>query len=439
MTVPVGFLGTRATDDWPTDMRPKDWREMLMYLYPNGDVPLTALLGMSGSAPTTDPEFNWWTQTIDAVSGTLLDSGMYDEAALSTAYTTGGTEDEVIYAKVDLATYNLIRVGHQVMLRDASDYLADRNAKVTTHTIESGPVYSIGCKLLEADTSNLLAGADTIFVIGNINPEGSEMPAAILRDSQKNYNYTQIFRTPLSITRTAMQTKIRITPDEYLKQKREALEMHGIEMEMAFWFGLATEKTGTNGHPERTTKGLVPFIKDNAGTNISDYTLADSGFDGSYGGKTWIEVGGGDDWLQEMLERVFSYGGADRLAMCGPGALLAIQRLASAHGTIQLIPGATMWGMAVATLITPFGNVSLKTHPLWRKQASMRNTMVVFEPKNLHQRTVQDTIFHDDPDGNNKGNTVDGKNEEFLTEIGLEMHHPQTCGIFYGVGKDNPA
>jgi hypothetical protein len=54
------FLGMRGTGDWVTDQRPKSWREMLLYLYPNGDMPLTAILSKMGSEQVTDPEFNWW-------------------------------------------------------------------------------------------------------------------------------------------------------------------------------------------------------------------------------------------------------------------------------------------------------------------------------------------------------------------------------------------
>ena len=58
-----GFLGMRGTGDWVTNQRPQNWREQILYLYPNGMAPLTAILSMMSSEMTTDPTFNWWTQS----------------------------------------------------------------------------------------------------------------------------------------------------------------------------------------------------------------------------------------------------------------------------------------------------------------------------------------------------------------------------------------
>ena len=105
--------------------------------------------------------------------------------------------------------------------------------------------------------------ADTVLIVGNINAEGASIPDAISYDPVKYNNYTQIFRTPLEITRTARKTRLR-TGDPYKEMKREALELHSIELEKAFFFGVSSENTGSNGKPERTTQGCIDFISTNA-------------------------------------------------------------------------------------------------------------------------------------------------------------------------------
>ena len=95
------------------------------------------------------------------------------------------------------------------------------------------------------------------------------MPQAVSYNPTKYYNKTQIFRTPLSIDRTTRQTRSR-TGDKYKELKREALELHSIEMEKAFIWGIMTENTGDNGKPETTTAGLVRTIIDNSG-NVSNF------------------------------------------------------------------------------------------------------------------------------------------------------------------------
>ena len=55
------ILGMKGTGDWATDQRPKSWRQQIIYLYPNGSAPLTAMMSKMKSLKVTDPEFNWWT------------------------------------------------------------------------------------------------------------------------------------------------------------------------------------------------------------------------------------------------------------------------------------------------------------------------------------------------------------------------------------------
>ncbi|MDV7402313.1 hypothetical protein RZS08_63405, partial [Arthrospira platensis SPKY1] len=65
------FLGMRGTGDWVADQRPKNWQEQILYLYPNGSAPLTALLSKLGSEKVDDPQFHWWTYTFSSVQGAV--------------------------------------------------------------------------------------------------------------------------------------------------------------------------------------------------------------------------------------------------------------------------------------------------------------------------------------------------------------------------------
>jgi hypothetical protein len=51
------FLGMRGNGDWVTDQRPKNWRETILFLYPNGSMPLTAIMSKMKSEKTDDPSF----------------------------------------------------------------------------------------------------------------------------------------------------------------------------------------------------------------------------------------------------------------------------------------------------------------------------------------------------------------------------------------------
>ena len=433
----AGFLGMRGTGDWATDERPLNWRQGIMYLYPNGSAPLTAMLSMMGETRLDDAQWHWWTKGLANQGGAITAGQIYTDAVLSSAYTTGGTAGDTVYVKMaalntaTLAGVDEFREGHQVTLRDASDYNMTVNGKVTA-VVANGASSYVAVKLLEDDDngdSTYLANADNILITGNINSEGASMPDGVAYDPVKWYNYTQIFRTPLSITRTAMRTKLR-TVQSYKEMKREALELHSIEMEKALLWGIRTENTGSNGKPERTTLGLINAIKDNSsGTNL-DYVG-----DSTYSGQTWVQ--GGEDWLDESLEVIFRYGSNEKMAFCGSGAMLGIQRLAKAYGNIQLTPASKTYGMNIVSWLTPFGTLHLKTHPLFSFNSVDRNTAVIFEPKLLKYRFIDDTTFK--PDTSSGSSSIDGKDEEYLTECGLEFHHPTAMGYLTGFNQANTA
>ena len=424
----------RGNDDWVADQRPMNWRQQIMYLYPNGMAPLTAILSMIGNESVDDPQFHWWTQEQSAVGGVV--AGIYTLPDLSVAYAGGGVAGDIIYVQITTTLGNRVRAGHQILLRDASDYRVDVTGKVTNATRGTANTV-LAVRLLEADDNspdNDLADSDVFKIIGNINPEGGETPDAIALNPVKVYNLTQIQKTPLSITRTARQTKLR-TGDQYQKMKSEALEMHSWEMELMFLWGIRTENIGDNGKPERTTMGVINFIRQYAPANCDDYTL-----NATYAGQTW--AAGGEIWLKNMLEQVFRYGAEEKLCLCGSGFLLGIDALAMTGGQVNLQPAQKVYGMQIREWITPFGSIQMKTHPLFSYDATTRNMGILLEPKEMQYKYVQDTTFYGEstqkahPEGYGQ-RRVDGTNEEYLTECGLEFGLPQKCALLNGVGLNN--
>jgi hypothetical protein len=361
------FAGMRGTGDWVTDQRPKSWREMLLRLYPNGEMPLTAISSKLKQEKVDDPEFYWWTKKFPDQAGSI--TGVYLDSSLSSSYVSsyptggaGAVAGTTIYLKMAAATIAEVRVGHQLIVRDVSAPYVDVNVKVTARTVNGANSY-LTCTMLEDDDNDYdiraassynLGTADRFIVVGNINEEGAAMPAALAYDPTKYYNYTQIFRTPLSITRTARLTKLRTGP-AYQEAKRECLELHGVEMEKAWLFGIPTENTGTSGKPERTTQGIIDFVRQNVVANYNSYTI-----NTTYSGKGWTESGGGETWLDSYLETLFRFGSAEKLAICGSTVLLAMKRLALAGAHMDITPKTTSYGLKIIEWTTPWGTINLK-------------------------------------------------------------------------------
>src|SRR3990170_2811715 len=97
----MAFLGMRGTGDWVSNQRPENWREMMLYLYPNGKAPLTALMSKMSSEKTDDPIFHWWQKLLPDQRGTI--TGVYTDVGLSSAYTSGGIAGDIIYLKMSAA------------------------------------------------------------------------------------------------------------------------------------------------------------------------------------------------------------------------------------------------------------------------------------------------------------------------------------------------
>jgi hypothetical protein len=216
--------------------------------------------------------------------------------------------------------------------------------------------------------------------------------------------------------------------------KREALEIHSPEMEKGFIFGVKSETTGDNGYPERTTDGILSIIRANAPTNVDDFSL-----NATYAGKEWTEAG--EDWLDSYLEVLFRYGRKEKLALCGSGALLGLNKLVKSGAQFQISPTTISYGIRVTQWTTPFGIVNFITHPLFSVETTLNKSALIIEPEELSFRFIDDTNFYGEggktaASGTNS-NRKDATDEEYLTEAGLELHHPAVFGFLNGIGSDS--
>lgn len=412
----------RGTGDWVANQRPENWREMILRLYPNGKAPLTAIMAMQGNEKTTDPHFHWWERLLPDQRATI--TGVWDNAALNDAADGGETAGTTMYVQMSAADAAKFIPGHQMLLRDASILDTDVNCKVTADSVINGANSYVTVKLLEDDDNSANGGdlttVDVALVVGTIHAEGGLSPDGLRYDPVEYFNYTQIFRTALEHTRTAAKTKLR-TGDDVMQAKKEALELHSIEIERAFTFGIRTLGTGTNGKPERTTGGVKSFLS----TNKYDFTK-------EAGTGTWLNTG--EDWLDERFEEIFRYGNTEKIALCGSGALLGIQKIAKQNGLFDLTAKTESYGVKVLRWVTPFGEINLKTHPLMTYEPTTRNSMLIVDPSFLSTRIIDDTKYIP----NIQANDLDGEKSEYLTESGLELHFEQAHGHFDGIGLDNP-
>jgi hypothetical protein len=426
----AAFLGMRGTGDWATNQRPENWRQGILLEYPNGKAPLTAMQSMLKSESTDDPKFHWFTKALPTQAGSVTD--IYTDQGLGTSYVSGGSAGDILYVKMAEALSDEIREGHEVLLRDTSDPDVDCIA-VVNESVQNGASSYIAVRLLEDDdnsSSNDLSDCDRVLVLSSGQAEGEAQPDAVAYDPTEYSNYTQIHETSLELTRTARKTRLR-TREQYKESKREALEIHSIEMEKQKFFGIYAMITGDNGKPKRFSRGIVPAIKEYASSNsINMPTLT------AHAGKTWLQYG--EEAIDTYLEQVFRFGGTEKMGFCGSGALLGIQRLVKAVGFYNFDVKTVSYGIKVVEWVTPFGTLYLKSHPLFSYETTNRNAVVIVDPSGLKERPLDNTFFKPDKSYRSGGrSSIDGLKESFLTEVGDEHHTLDGMMYWTGVGTDN--
>jgi len=237
----MAIQGLRDTLNFATNERPENWREVLNYLYPNGKLPLTALTGAMKESSTDDPAFHWWEKALD---DRRLALGQ--DLAASAA---GTVETWTLAAGSNAITF----VQNDILLVEETDEQVRVYADPTSNT--SITVVRGANGTTPAAVTYAGAGVNpNVLCIGSAFEEGSLAPTGVNYDPTERYNYTQIFRRTLEITRTASKTRLRTVP-AVKEARRECLEYIGVDMERAFWLGVRSAAV-RNSKPVRTTAGI---------------------------------------------------------------------------------------------------------------------------------------------------------------------------------------
>lgn len=404
----MAIQGLRATDSFDADARPLNWRAGILLNYPNGMTPLTGLTSLMRKRTVDDPEFNWWEQQLTAQRLQL------------TADIDDGTADDTLTVASDPAGVGeggglQVVPGHILRSEETGELM------LVTGVTDDNTVVVVREFAGSTGVAIAFAGAGInpyLHVVGTAFEENSEAPNPVMYDPVKVRNYTQIFRNTLAASRTARATRLRTT-DLGTESKRQAAELHALEIEKALVWSIAYEGV-LNGFPHRTMDGIIARI---AAANKID-AVADSE------DATAPKLADIENWL----EQCFRYGSSEKMAFCGNTAMLNLQRIIRyARGAqIQLMERQTEFGMKVNRLICPFGEVVLKTHPLFNQLVggvttavnyySMAASMIILDMSELTFVTLKDGDTRFERNLETPGQ--DGSKEGFLTECSLETHHP---------------
>lgn len=380
----MALPGMKSTSDFSADENPKTWREAILRLAPRDGAALYGLTSMMKSERTTSAEFNWWEEPIFMYTFVMAGGGLDATAGTDTVdLVSGGTR---------LKPGDVLRVNSTLEQLRVLTIVSDTQISVERARGAGGSA---------AGTAAAAAAGVRLMYLGSAYREGAPRSVGTSAAPTKQTNFTQIFREPVEITRTAQQTTTYRTGDPFKNDRGRAMHKHSLGIERALWFNSKFE-TMEAGQPLRITGGVTSFIPPgkihNAGGAISL------------------------DTFMGLFPAIFEFGSKEKLAFGGLFVQSLLGRLVARSGDYSWGPPQKEYGIDVRRFFTPAGTLVITEHAMFSATPGLANDLFVLDTANLRYRHLQDTTYLP----NRQENGVDGKADEYLTEAGLEVWHGQT-------------
>lgn len=248
------------------------------------------------------------------------------------------------------------------------------------------------------------------YVIGSAFEEASDAPQPMLTVGAPMLNYSQIFRDSWANSRSAEKINWH-TGDKVAKNKQDAIANHAKGIERALMFGAKSMFT-VDGQQDSTMDGLVNMIK----TNVQ--TVADGKLDLN----TLI------DFIATLFEYNVDGMPQERVAFCGNNVISVINKLILNRGEISLTVGQNDYGLKTNVIRTPFGDLTLLTHPMFNASPVWRNNLLAYHPGACTLDYMDDAIISDStPPG------MDGSKYTITSELTMEYTCEKTAGILSNI------
>lgn len=370
----------RSTNNVVAGRKVVDIAKKIAVLEPDS-APLTLLTKKIDKRVAVNPEFKW----------------MEEESLTKTDQVNDGTGMNGSDTTMTVDNGSRFRAGDVVKVPRTGENVLVTAVATNDLTVVRGWGSTAGAAIVDNEP---------IIIIGNANQEHATKRAMIIGDQTIRTNYTQIFRTPFGISRTAANTEMYGGKDLAHIRMMQLIE-HQKEIERAFWFGEPKEDlTGT--HPRRATGGVDYWISTNA---------TDAG-----GALTQIE-------FNTFLRTGFRYGSKKKWLFAAPIIVEAISYWAAQK--LQVSVSEKTFGISVMEYLTPFGVVSIVNMNLFTEVTLYSGYAYLIDVEGLAYRYLEnsDTKLKT----NIQANDADGQEDEYLTECGLQFNNEKKSALLYNV------
>jgi len=289
--------------------------------------------------------------------------------------------------------------------------------------IVAGKLTVVGATVPSGTT---FAAGNQAQVIGTAFAEGTDSPIGWEDKIFDREGYCQIFKTGMNIySGTSLATEYRGIANEFQRIWQDKLMEHKMDLEQAFLFGYggsSAEAVATA--PTRRTWGILPYTESFG--KIYNMSYASSGYDAFLDAMEDYfapESGNSGNKLVLASRKIITY-----LNKLGNGSFLNNSVGSSQYRLdVNSVPGA--FGHTVTVVNTIFGNLHFVQEPLLR--GPWEDYAICVDMKNVAYRPLvgngvsRDTFI----ETNVQDNGIDGRQDQIITESGLEVSVPETHAI----------
>ena len=368
----------------------------------------------------------------------LVLSCKYDEYGkiVSASECTFLLPGQVLALKADDGEVYTVRIDQDAVVSSSASTAATTNniAHETSdnRTSIAGEVISVVGKTIP--TSTVFSAGNKGQVVGSAWAEGTDSPLGWEDKMYDREGYTQIFKTGMNIfSGTSMATEYRGTKNEYRRIWQDKLMEHKMDIENAMLFGRGSNEnrpggsdgsTGQSGGPVRTSWGILPYSESYG--KVYNMSYASSGYDAFLDAMEDFfapESGNGGSKLVLASRKVITY-----LNKLGNGSFLNNSVGADQYRLdVNNVPGN--FGHTVTKVSTIFGDLHFVAEPLLRGPwedycAAVDMSNVAYRPlsgNGISRDTFIETNVQDPG--------VDGRQDQIITEAGLEISLPETHAV----------
>jgi hypothetical protein len=365
----TGVAGLRGTGDWGTDERPKNFRERILFITPNGNAPIYALTSKAGKYSVNDPEFAWWAESQNLVR--LTTTGTM--AAGDTLVTVNSPDPTATTMNALYGNATNLKPGDVLLVEPAADAATFTNEYLEVDTVISDTQFQVRRGAGGSSAGSIGSGVG-LTLVGSTYAEGTAAPRAVSRNPVKFKNYIQIFKDSYELTGTAAETFAR-TGNAWSNDKKRKMFDHARNIEMSFLFNPAgVELTGDNGKPKRFMGGLRTMIPASNTTVFGVPTTAQT-FADACAPAFNFDLGGGDT----------------RIGFCGNKARVELGKVIQAATGIKIELGnpVKLFGIDFQEFILPLGRILLKSHPLLSQHPLYQKSLFLLDFSTIKYTTMK--------------------------------------------------